>query len=492
MVFLINMSLPRNKTHKLSEFPDSSNQNLIVFLGILLLVAGLLPYASLVTAAPVFVQQNYATPQSPQSTVSVTYNGAQTIGNTNVLAIGWNDATSNITSVTDSAGNAYQVAVPTFRGNSLSQAIYYAPNIKSAAAGSNRVTVLFNQTAAYVDLRIAEYSGLATTSPFDVGTSATSASGGTANSGSITTSANNELLIGAGITAGGFSGPGANFTQRVITSPDGDILEDRSVSTGGSYSATAPVSDAWVMQIAAFKTSGAISDTTPPTVSVTSPLNGAFTSSTMSVNATAVDNVGVSGVQFLLDGTNLGAEDTTSPYSVSWNTATSSNGSHTVTARARDAAGNSATSIPVTVTVDNQAPTGTVVINNGAAATNVTAVTLNLSALDAQGAVIQMRFSNTGTSFNTAVAFAPTAQWTLTTGAGTKSVFVQFSDAAGNWSASATDTIVFNITAPTITNRIATNITGNSATITWTTNEAADSQVDYGSNKKNGATTTLD
>ena len=459
---------------------------------LLSVVASLFFYASLVSAAAVFVQQNYATPQSPQSSVSVTYNSGQTLGNTNVLVIGWNDTTANITSVTDSAGNAYQVAVPTFRGNGLSQAIYYAPNIKSAAAGSNTVTATFNQAAAYVDLRIAEYSGLVTTNPFDVGTSATGASGGTANSGSVTTSANSELLIGAGMTIGGFSGAGTNFTLRVITNPDSDILEDRSVSANGSYSATAPVSSAWVMQIVAFKVAGATPDTTPPTVSVTSPLNGAFALGTVSVNATAADNVGVTGVQFLLDGTNLGAEDTTSPYSVSWNTTTASNGSHTLTARARDAAGNSTTSTPVTVTVDNQAPTGTVVINNGAAATNVRPVTLNLSALDAQGAVTQMRFSNTGTSFNAAVAYAVTAPWTLTTGAGTKTVYAQFRDAAGNWSTSATDTIVLDTTAPTVTNRTATNITANSATITWTTNEVADSQVDYGLTTSYGSTTPLD
>ncbi|MGH7407133.1 MAG: CFI-box-CTERM domain-containing protein, partial [Candidatus Methylomirabilales bacterium] len=53
------------------------------------------------------------------------------------------------------------------------------------------------------------------------------------------------------------------------------------------------------------------------------------------------------------DGTNVGAEDTTSPYSLSWNTTTVGNGSHTLTAVARDAAGNSTTSSGVTVTVDN-------------------------------------------------------------------------------------------------------------------------------------------
>ena len=88
--------------------------------------------------------------------------------------------------------------------------------------------------------------------------------------------------------------------------------------------------------------------------------------------------------KFLLDGnTTLGTEDTTSPYSVSWNTTTATNGTHTLAARARDAASNIAPRPTVTVTVDNQAPTGTVVINGGATATNSSTVTLTLSATDA-------------------------------------------------------------------------------------------------------------
>lgn len=79
-------------------------------------------------------------------------------------------------------------------------------------------------------------------------------------------------------------------------------------------------------------------------------------SGTTTVSASASDNVGVVGVQFKLDGNNLGAEVGSPPYSVSWNTTTATAGSHTLTAVARDAAGNSATSTPVTVTVDNSAP----------------------------------------------------------------------------------------------------------------------------------------
>ena len=97
-------------------------------------------------------------------------------------------------------------------------------------------------------------------------------------------------------------------------------------------------------------------DTDPPTVSVTAPAANATVSGTTTVTANATDNVGVTGVQFLLDGANLGAEDTTSPYSVSWDSTTATNATHTITARARDAATNQTTSATVTVTVNNSAP----------------------------------------------------------------------------------------------------------------------------------------
>jgi hypothetical protein len=69
--------------------------------------------------------------------------------------------------------------------------------------------------------------------------------------------------------------------------------------------------------------------------------------------------VGVVGVQFRLDGANLGAEDLTAPYSVSWSSTAVSNGSHALVAVARDAEGNAATSSTVTVTVANTIPAPT-------------------------------------------------------------------------------------------------------------------------------------
>jgi hypothetical protein len=219
-------------------------------------------------------------------------------------------------------------------------------------------------------------------------------------------------------------------------------------------------------------------------------------SGSIAVTATAIDNVAVAGVQFLLDSVNLGAEVTTAPYSVTWNTTTAAPGTHALSARARDAAGNVQASATVSVnvnnTIDTQPPTGTIVINGGAAATNNRTVTLTVSATDGQGAVTQMRFSNTGGSYSTAEAYATTKTWTLTTGAGTKTVYVQFRDAAGNWSGAFTDTIVLDTTRPTISAVAASGITASSANITWTTSEPATSRVEYGLTTSYGSSTPLD
>jgi hypothetical protein len=88
-------------------------------------------------------------------------------------------------------------------------------------------------------------------------------------------------------------------------------------------------------------------------VSLTAPAAGAVLTGSRDVTASASDNVGVVGVQFKLDGNNLGGEDTSAPYSFTWDTRGASNGPHQLTAVARDAAGNTTTSASVGVTVDN-------------------------------------------------------------------------------------------------------------------------------------------
>jgi hypothetical protein len=206
------------------------------------------------------------------TSVSVVYGSAQTAGDLNVVVVGWNDSVSTVSSVTDTKGNLYSLAVGPTRGIALSQSIYYAKNIAGAAAGANTVVVKFNQMPTVPDIRILEYSGLSTTSPLDV-THGAALSGSTANSGSATTTAANELIFGANTVFTGTTGPGSSFTSRIITA-SGDIAEDRIVSTTGSYSASAPLGSPgnWVMQMATFE-AGVIT-TSAPTVLSVSPSSG--------------------------------------------------------------------------------------------------------------------------------------------------------------------------------------------------------------------------
>src|SRR5258706_3095795 len=93
-------------------------------------------------------------------------------------------------------------------------------------------------------------------------------------------------------------------------------------------------------------------------VTVTAPKSGATVIGAIAVHAklSKFGSLTVVGVQFKLDGVNLGAEDANSPYQVRWDSAAGANGSHTLTAVARDTAGKTYTSAPVTVTVNNAAP----------------------------------------------------------------------------------------------------------------------------------------
>jgi len=95
-----------------------------------------------------------------------------------------------------------------------------------------------------------------------------------------------------------------------------------------------------------------VPDTTPPSVSISSPAIGLEVSETIAVTVSASDNVGVVKVELYLDG-RFFASDTTEPFSFAWDTTQSTNGSHTLQAKAYDGAGNSNLSSPVTVTVQN-------------------------------------------------------------------------------------------------------------------------------------------
>ena len=198
-----------------------------------------------------FVQQAFADSNSA-STISKAFPAAEKLGDTNVVLVGWNNATTTITAVTDTQGLSYHVAagLTHFVGApcgfvGLSQAIYYATGTKAA---SDTVKVTLSGSTPGVDLRIGEYAGALS---LDQGASATG-SANPAATGAMALGGSN-LVVAGGYICGAFSGAGSGFTLRKLTT-FGALYEDRTV-TGSPFTPTG-ASDGtdWVFQAAAFLT----------------------------------------------------------------------------------------------------------------------------------------------------------------------------------------------------------------------------------------------
>jgi len=278
----------------------------------------------------------------------------------------------------------------------------------------------------------------------------TSPTSGSTVSGTITVSASVSPL---GVLVGGvqFKLDGASLGAEDKAAPYAVSWNTTGVGNG-SHSLTAVARDALGLQYSSSPVTVTVSnapppDTTPPAVGITAPGNGTTVSGTVSVTASASDNVGVAGVQFRLDGANLGAEDTASPYAVSWNTTTAANGSHSLTATARDAAGNRTTSATVTVTVSNAPPPDTTppAVSITAPANGATvsgSISVTASASDNVG-VAGVQFKLDGANLGAEDTSSPYGvSWNTTTVAnGSHSLTATARDAAGN-STTSTSVIV--------------------------------------------------
>src|SRR5256712_458998 len=220
------------------------------------------------------------------------------------------------------------------------------------------------------------------------------------------------------------------------------------LAPSGSHSFTAVARDAAGNTATAAAVSMTV-DNTPPTISISSPAPGATVAGTILVSNAHSDNVGVVGVQFKLDGANLGPEVTAAPYAISWNTTLVANGTHSLTAVARDPAGNTATATAVSVTVDNAPPT--VSMTAPAAGSTVTGtIIISASATDNVG-VVGVQFQLDGVNLGAEVTAAPYAiSWNSTTASnGVHTLTAIARDAAGNIATSAAVSVtVFNDTTP--------------------------------------------
>ena len=312
-------------------------------------------------------------------------------------------------------------------------------NTTTAANGTHQLTALARDssgntaTSASVSVTVSN-----DTTPPTV--AITAPAGGSTVSGNVPVSANasdNVAVVGVQ-----FKVDGANLGAEITASPYALTWNTLAQTANGVHTLTAVARDA----AGNSATSAAVSvtvnnvDGTPPTVSMTAPANGATVAgASVAVSATASDNVAVLGVQFQLDGANLGAEDTASPFSITWNTSGVANGSHTLNAIARDGAGNTAaSSVSVTVNNDLTAPTVSMTAPADGATVSGSAVTVSASASD-NVAVAGVQFLLDGAAVGAEVTIAPyTMAWNSTSVAnGAHTLSARARDAAGNQTTSS-------------------------------------------------------
>ncbi len=189
----------------------------------------------------------------------------------------------------------------------------------------------------------------------------------------------------------------------------------------------------------------AATDATPPVGTVAISNGAAFVSSNQVVVSVPATDAG-SGVSLVrlsnsaaVGGDGRLTSGTTFSYTtgIGWNIGAGADGLRTVYAQWRDAAGNWSTPASDSTTLDTTGPTGTVVINGGAATTTNPHVTLGLSASDGSGSGLASVLISNTTDFTAAtpIPFAASVPWTLPSGDGARSVYVKFIDKVGNVSA---------------------------------------------------------
>ena len=226
----------------------------------------------------------------------------------------------------------------------------------------------------------------------------------------------------------------------------------------------------------------ATGDTTPPTVSITSPAAGASVSGTIAITAAASDNVAVASVQLQVDGSNFGAAATAAPYSASLNTTTLANGKHTLTAVATDTSNNKATSAAVSITANNtNGPLPTVSITSPVSGGTVSGTISVAANASGSAGIANVQFQVDGASLGAADTTAPYSASLNTTSLanGKHTLTAVATDTSKNKATSAAVSITVNNTSQALTVSITSPASGStvSGTISVTASASASAGV---------------
>jgi chitodextrinase len=248
------------------------------------------------------------------------------------------------------------------------------------------------------------------------------------------------------------------------------------------------------------------SDTTPPATSGHSPAKGASdvpvdSNITLHIQDSG-DGVDQSTIVMTVEGQEVtpAISGTAADYTITYDPQTDFDHGQTIniTVSASDLAGNimtqetySFTTLTKSTPADTIPPSNpTIVINSNQIKTNTTQVTLILSATD-NTAVSMMRFSNDNITWTAVEDYLTVKDWILSSDDGVKTVYVQFADAADNWSSVASDTIILDTTPPTISNPTVSDITVSSVIISFSSVEEATATINYGPTISYGLTEAI-
>ena len=217
---------------------------------------------------------------------------------------------------------------------------------------------------------------------------------------------------------------------------------------GGGYRADQPAGQRdQLLQAVKQALGGTVpSDTIPPVVTITTPANGATLANTVTLSAAAGDNSCLGGVQFMLNGSSLGNELTASPYTMTWNSASVTNGSYTLSAAARDTSGNRATA-SITVTVSNAAPQPpTVTITSPPNGTKVKGTVTVSASASGSLKILGVQFKLDGTNLGSEITSGPYGYaWNTTQVAnGAHTITATARDSAGNQATATAGVTVSN------------------------------------------------
>ncbi|OGF44274.1 MAG: hypothetical protein A2231_02070 [Candidatus Firestonebacteria bacterium RIFOXYA2_FULL_40_8] len=370
------------------------------------------------------------------NTVSITgsgyYGGQGTPNVSNIQLVGSTTATITSYSVINDtliqnavitggiAGGTYNVCITTGAGTNTTSAVKWisnadatAPTVVSSAADVGTVSIIFSEDVKTSEATVKGNYALWSPS----GTTNINLAGAT-----ITYSNKQTLITGIALTAT------STFAVTVTGVHDlaGNLINTSNYGSGivSGGDSTPPVSCSVIVNNSAVYTK---------TASVTLSLYALDTSTGVSSVAVSNDNVTYTNYAYSTG--------------QAW-TLSGSDGTKTVYAKFRDGAGNWSTPVNDTIVYDTTVPgSGSAVINGGAAYTGLTNVTLTLSATDVGSTIVSMQISNDGSNW-TPFPYAVSKTWALVGSDGTKTVYVKYTDGAGNTSGNSTDTIILDTGAP--------------------------------------------